>query len=78
MTRVFIGVGGEAGMRPQDVVGAIAGETRLSGKDIGAIKIFTRFCLVDVPSDAYREVIEALRNTSIHGRNAVVRLDRDA
>ncbi len=76
--RVFVGLGGDAGMRPKDLVGAIAGETRLNGRDVGAIKIFSRFCLVDVPSGSEREVIEALRNTSLRGRRVMVRLDRDS
>ena len=35
IARVFVGAGRSAGIRPQDLVGAIAGETRLTGRDIG-------------------------------------------
>jgi ATP-dependent RNA helicase DeaD len=35
--RIFIGVGRNAGIRPQDLVGAIANEAGISGRDIGAI-----------------------------------------
>ena len=40
--RVYVGPGGAAGVRPQDLVGAIAGETRLTGRDVGAIEITDR------------------------------------
>jgi ATP-dependent RNA helicase DeaD len=75
-TRLYISLGREAGLRPQDLVGAITGETSLSGRNIGSIEISGRFSLVDVPEGAADEVIEALRNTKIRGRRATVRLER--
>ena len=73
MTRVFIGAGRSAGIRPQDIVGAVAGETRLSGRDIGAIEIADRFTLVEVPEPAADEVVKALRASTIKGKKATVR-----
>ena len=75
-TRIFVAAGRAAGIRPQDLVGAIAGESRLSGRDIGAIEISDRFSLVEVPDDAVSEVVEALRNTRIKGRKVQVRRDK--
>jgi ATP-dependent RNA helicase DeaD len=77
MTRLFIGAGRETGIRPQDLVGAIAGESSLSGKQIGSIDIALRFSLVEVPEDRADEVIEALRATRIKGKRATVRRERD-
>jgi ATP-dependent RNA helicase DeaD len=76
MTRLFVGTGRSAGVRPQDLVGAIAGESRLTGRDIGAIEIADRFSLVEVPESAADEVIAALRRTSIKGRRTTVRRER--
>ena len=76
MTRLFLGVGRAAGVRPQDLVGAIAGESGLSGREIGAIEITDRFSLVEVPERAAEEVIAALRGTTIKGRKATVRRER--
>ena len=59
-------------MRPQDLVGAIAGESRLSGRDIGAIEISERFSLVEVPAGAADEVIAALKASTIKGRKVRV------
>jgi ATP-dependent RNA helicase DeaD len=75
-TRLYVSLGREAGLRPQDLVGAITGETSLSGRDIGAIEISGRFSLVDVPEDAVDEVIESLRGSKIRGRRATVRRER--
>lgn len=76
MTRLFIGAGRTAGIRPQDIVGAIAGESSLSGRDIGAIEITDRFTLVEVPDSAADEVIAALRATYIKGKKPTVRQER--
>ncbi|TMU90919.1 DEAD/DEAH box helicase [Streptomyces sp. DASNCL29] len=77
MTRLFIGAGRSAGIRPQDLVGAVAGESRLSGRDIGSIEIADRFSLVEVPASAVNEVIRALRGTTLKGRKPIVRRERD-
>ena len=75
-TRLFVGAGRAAGVRPQDLVGAIAGESRLTGRDIGAIEITDRFSLVEVPESAADEVIAALRATTIKGRKPTIRRER--
>jgi ATP-dependent RNA helicase DeaD len=77
MTRLFVGAGRKAGIRPQDLVGAIANESRLSGRQIGAIEIADRFSLVEVPADAAEEVVAALRASTIKGKKQTVRLERD-
>ncbi len=78
MTRLFVSLGRRAGVRPQDLVGAIAGESCLRGKDVGAIEIADRFSLVDVPDSAADDVITALRDSSIKGRKVIVRRERRA
>ncbi len=76
MTRVYVGAGRAAGVRPQDLVGAIANESTVSGRAIGAIEIADRFSLVEVPEPVADEVISALRGTTIKGRKATVRRER--
>ncbi len=76
MTRIFIGAGRGDRVRPQDLVGAIANESNLSGRDIGGIEITERFSLVEVPEPVVDEVISALRRTTIKGKKATVRRER--
>ncbi len=75
-TRLYVGLGSRVGLRPRDLVGAIAGETGLPGRAIGAIRITPRFSLVEVPASEAERVIAALRNTTIRGRAPFVRRDR--
>jgi ATP-dependent RNA helicase DeaD len=73
--RLFVGMGRIDGLRPGDLVGAIANETGLSGGAIGAIEIADRFALVEVPADAAEDIIRALRGTTMRGRRVTVRRD---
>jgi ATP-dependent RNA helicase DeaD len=77
MTRLYVGAGRSTGIRPQDLVGAIANESSLSGRDIGAIEITHRFSLVEVPDAAAEEVITALRGTTLKGKKVIARRERD-
>ena len=76
VTRIYIGLGRKAGMRPGDLVGAIANEAGIDARAIGAVDIADRFSLVEVPDEAVDEIIGALRSTTIRGKKVVVRRDR--
>jgi ATP-dependent RNA helicase DeaD len=76
MTRLFVGAGRTAGIRPQDLVGAIANESGLSGRQIGAIEIADRFSLVEVPEGSADHVVSTLRTSTIKGKKTTVRRER--
>jgi ATP-dependent RNA helicase DeaD len=76
VTRLFVGAGRAAGMRPSDLVGAITNEAGLRGGDIGAIQIADGFSLVEVPEDAAEHVIRSLRAATIKGQKVIVRRER--
>lgn len=78
MTRLFIGAGRDAGVRPQDLVGAITGEAGVAGSEIGAIHIADRFSIVEVADDVAGAVIDAMRGSKLKGRKVIVRRDREA
>jgi ATP-dependent RNA helicase DeaD len=75
-TKLYIGLGRGAGIRPADLVGAIANEARIHSRDIGAIDITDRFSLVEVPTSEVNRIISALRGKSIRGKKISVRRDR--
>lgn len=74
--RIYISLGKDAGVRPQDIVGAIANEAGLRGSDVGGIDISDRFTTAEVPADSAKKVIAALSRTRIQGRKVKARLDR--
>jgi ATP-dependent RNA helicase DeaD len=76
ITRLWIGAGRRAGMRPADLVGAIAGEAGLDSSRIGAIQIGDSFSLVEVPESDANRIIAALKDATLRGRKVPVRKDR--
>jgi ATP-dependent RNA helicase DeaD len=77
VSRIYIGLGRQAGVRPADLVGAIANEAGLDAREIGAIDIADRFALVEVPGDSADDVIRALRGATLRGKRVLVRRDRE-
>jgi ATP-dependent RNA helicase DeaD len=75
-TRLFINLGRRDRIRPGDLVGAIANESELTGKDIGPINVADNFSTVDVPAAAADAVIAAIKQTTIRGKRASIRRDR--
>jgi ATP-dependent RNA helicase DeaD len=76
-TRLYIGAGRNAKVRPGDLVGAIANEAGLDASSIGAVRISDRYSLVEVPEESADDVIAALQATTIKGKRVQVRRDRD-
>jgi ATP-dependent RNA helicase DeaD len=74
--RLYINVGSRDGVGPNDIVGAITGETGVVGAQIGQIEIRNSYTLVDVDSQVADDVMAGLRGASIKGREVVARPDR--
>jgi ATP-dependent RNA helicase DeaD len=65
--RLFLTAGRQHGLRPGDVVGAIANEAGIKGDQIGPIHILDDTSFVEVPADKAQQVIEALTSTRLRG-----------
>ncbi len=77
VTRIYVGLGRRAGIRPADLVGAIANEAGISSRNIGPIEITDMFSLVGVPEAAADDIINKMRKATIRGKKANVRRDRE-
>jgi ATP-dependent RNA helicase DeaD len=77
VTRLYIGAGRKAKVRPGDLVGAIANEVGIDSGAIGAVRITDRYSLVEVPEEIADDIIAALQATKIKGKRVEVRRDRD-
>jgi len=76
-TRLYVGVGRRTGIRPADLVGAIANEAGISGRDIGTIEMGDGFSLVEVPEESVDAIISALSGAKIRGQKVTVRRERE-
>ena len=70
---VYVSLGKSAGVRPADLVGAIANESGLTGREIGPIKIAEHHSVVGVPERSVETVVSSMAKTSIRGKPAEVR-----
>ncbi|SHH25332.1 DEAD/DEAH box helicase [Tepidibacter thalassicus] len=68
MVRLFINIGRRHKVKAKDIVGAIAGETGISGKLIGTIDIYDRYTFVEVPREYAKDVLEIMKNIKIKGK----------
>jgi ATP-dependent RNA helicase DeaD len=75
-TRLVITLGEQRGVRPKDIVGAIANEAGIPGHAIGAIEIGDKFSVVEVPEAAADKVIRALSRSTIKGQRVTAKRER--
>ncbi len=66
--RYRIEVGHVHGVKPGNIVGAIANESGLDGEHIGSIEIEAEYSLVDLPAGMPKDVFEDLKKTRICGQ----------
>ena len=76
MTRLFLNLGKRDFIRPNDIVGAIAGEAGLPGKSIGGIDIFDNFSFVDVPQKDAEHVVRVMKNNTIKGKTVNMEISK--
>ena len=69
MARLFLNIGKDQNVRPADILGAIAGESGISGKMVGSIDMYDKYTFVEVPEDAAEQVMNAMARAKIRGRN---------
>ena len=67
--RLFVNVGKRDRIRPGDIVGAIAGESGMPGQLVGSIEMYDNYTFVEVPADYADDVLSAMQNVKIRGRN---------
>lgn len=70
---IWIGAGTEARIRPADLVGAIANEANISGKEIGPITVYEDYSLVGVPGRHLNKILDSMATAPIRGRVVKVR-----
>ncbi len=68
MVRLFINIGKNQKIRPGDILGAIAGESGISGDLVGAIDMYDKYTFVEVPREYGKAVLKAMSNSKIKGK----------
>ena len=66
--RLIMDAGYDIGVRPKDIVGAIANEANIPGRAVGNIDIRDRFTHVEVQEDYVERVLTRVPSTRLRGR----------
>ncbi|MDO4664773.1 MAG: DEAD/DEAH box helicase [Actinomycetaceae bacterium] len=69
-------VGKRDGVKPASIVGAITGETDLSGSDLGRIEIYPSFSLVEIAGGLTPAATKRIARAKVRGRLLKIREDR--
>ncbi len=74
MVRLYLSAGRSRGVRPSDIVGAIANEAGIPGRVIGAIDIYDDYSLVDVPAEYSQQVLGAMAGVRMRNEPVSMRV----
>ncbi|MGN0316679.1 MAG: DEAD/DEAH box helicase [Lachnospira sp.] len=75
MVRLFINIGKKDKIQPANILGAIAGESGMPGRLVGAIDMMDNYTFVDVPASQAEKVLRAMNdNVQIKGRTVNVEM----
>ncbi len=74
--KLFISKGSRAGIRVNDIVGALANEGGVPGREIGPVTVHGGFSFAEVPAHYQRRVIERVGNTTMRGIPVTVGIAR--
>lgn len=69
VARLFVNVGKNQGIKPGDILGAIAGESGIPGRMVGSIDMFDKYTFVEVPREHADVVLQAMKDVKIKGKN---------
>jgi len=72
MVSYRIAVGREHGVAPRQIVGAIANEAGIEGRNIGHIRLFDTHSTVDLPGGMPKEVVQHLKNVWVCGQKLAI------
>lgn len=78
LERYRIEVGKDHGAKPGNIVGAIANEAGLDGKEIGQIDMHADFSIVDLPKGMPKEVLQDLQNARVAGQQLRMSIVKDS
>lgn len=72
--RFFLNLGKKDGIRPRDILGAVAGECDIPGTDIGEIEILDKFSFFNAAKEHKNVILKKMNDTAIKGKDVVVEL----
>ena len=73
LSRYWIALGRQHGVTPKEIVGAIANEGGIDGRNIGQIHLFDRFSTVELPAEMPSDLVDQLKRIRIRQQALALR-----
>ncbi len=75
--RFHVNLGKKQGIRPGDILGAVAGECDIPGYDIGEIEILDNFSFFTAAKEHKHKILDKMNRTQIKGMDVVIELSKE-
>jgi len=75
--RFHVNLGKKQGVRPGDILGAVAGECDIPGSDIGEIEILENFSFFTAATEHKNRILKKMENAQIKGKDVIIELSTE-
>ncbi len=75
--RFHVNLGKKQGIRPGDILGAVAGECGIPGSDIGEIEVLENYSFFNAASEHQMRILDRMQGAQIKGKDVMVELSKE-
>ena len=75
--KMHLGLGRKDKIKPGDIVGAITGECKIAGHEIGIIDMFDHFSYFEISETQVRKVLKGMKRNTIKGKKVILSIARN-
>jgi ATP-dependent RNA helicase DeaD len=75
--RMHLALGKKDKVKPGDIVGALTGECKISGREIGVIDMFDHFSYFEISENHVRKVLKGMKRNTIKGKKVMLSIARN-
>ena len=75
--RFHVNLGKKQGIRPGDILGAVAGECDIPGSDIGEIELLDNFSFFTASKEHKNRILDRMNRSQIKGMDVIVELSKE-
>ncbi len=75
--RFHVSLGKKQGIRPGDILGAVAGECGIPGSDIGEIEVLENYSFFNAASEHQMRILDRMQGAQIKGKDVLIELSKE-
>lgn len=75
--RFHVSLGKKQGIRPGDILGAVAGECGIPGSDIGEIEVLENYSFFNAASEHQMRILDRMQGAQIKGKDVMIELSKE-